>query len=218
MLSSYFVSLGGGKLFKRQKGAVFIVIEGPDGAGKTTQAGILKNEFERCGSKVYLTKEPTNVSEAGKKIRRVLKHQDSVDAIDLQKLFIEDRGRHIDNEIIPALDRREIVICDRYFFSTFAYGTIDKKDVSDLINLNKNFILPDITIVLSVNPENCIKRLDGRTDGKEIFERVDKLAKVNDFYKAMQWQFPNIEVLDGEGRIEEINSKIISLLKAKLGI
>lgn len=218
-MDKFFYSLSGKRLFERKRGARFIAFEGADGAGKTTQAGILKNELERCGAKVYLTKEPTNNSDEGRKIMRILASEDKPDGpMELQKLFVEDRKWHLENGIIPALNRGEIVICDRYFFSTFAYGAIDAKDVSGLEELNRDFILPDMTIILLVDPEKCIHRLAGRANSKDFFERVDKLTKVNEAYKKMRGKFKGIVTLDGEGRIEDINLKITALLKEKLGI
>ena len=218
MLSEHFLSLRGERIMPRASGAVFVVFEGPDGAGKTTQAGILKTYLEAKGLKVLLTKEPTSETEAGRKVREILNSKINIDPKELQKLFIEDRREHIGKEIIPALKQGEIVICDRYFFSTFAYGYIDNPNVEELINLNRSFIMPDVTLLLLADPEKCIARLDNRSQKIDLFEKVEKLRKVNEGYRMLANRFKNVITIDGEKRIGDIHNEIIKILGTYLKI
>ncbi|MFH1841540.1 MAG: dTMP kinase, partial [Candidatus Nealsonbacteria bacterium] len=122
----------GGKELKGK----FIVFEGLDGSGQTTQANLLKDFLEEKGKEVVLTKEPTKNSEAGRRIREILDEKEKLDPIDLQRLFIQDRREHLDNLIIPSLKEGKTVISDRYFFSTIAFGASDGVDRNWLIEAN----------------------------------------------------------------------------------
>lgn len=200
----------------RTPGAAFIVLEGPDGAGKTTQAALLKEYFENQGKEVLLTKEPTTETEAGVKVRQILNSKENADPQYIQKLFIEDRREHVAKVILPALKEGKIVICDRYFFSTFAYGYIDNPDIEGLVEMNVDFVAPDITLALIVDPEKCIKRLEGRVGSIDHFEKVEKLAKVNEAYKILAKRFSNIALIDGENPIEDVHAEITKILENKL--
>lgn len=213
MLSEYLVSLKGDKVMPRKNGAVFIVFEGPDGAGKTTQAGILKTYLDGKGIKSILTKEPTADTEAGRKVRQILNSGEKVDAKEIQNLFIGDRREHLEKEIIPALNEGKIIICDRYFYSTFAYGYIKSPNIDELVKMNESFIQPDITILLLADPEKCILRLADRQNKNDSFEQIDKLKKINEGYQMVMKRFPNVIAVNGDARIEEIHKEIINLLE-----
>ncbi len=214
-MDDFFYSLKGDQITPRS-GGYFIVFEGPDGAGKSTQAALLKTYLNGKGRSVLLTKEPTTETEAGRKAREILNNKTPIDPEDLQKLFIEDRKEHLEKIIIPALEKGEIVICDRYFFSTFAYGYIDNPDIHKLVDLNKDFIMPDLTLALIVDPEKCIERLKGRVGSIDHFEKVEKLRKVNEAYKMLAGTFDSLKLIDGEKTIPEVEQEIIKNLGNKL--
>lgn len=188
----------------------FFVFEGPDGSGQTTQANLLKIYLENKNHQVLLTKEPTLESEAGKKIKEIIDEKYSVEPAELQKLFVADRREHVEKLILPAIAEEKIVISDRYFFSTIAYGSIDC-DLNWLIDLNKNFPLPDATFILVVSPEVCLERIEKRGLGKQFFEKAEKLHKVLENYKAMSAKFKEMHLIDGERRIEEIHKEVVEI-------
>ena len=103
----------------------FIVFEGPDGSGQSTQAELLRVALWSKGRQVLVTKEPTKESEASKKISDALNKRISITPEEFQKLFVEDRRDHLLKTIIPALERGTFVISDRYFFSTLAFGALN---------------------------------------------------------------------------------------------
>jgi len=205
---NYFFSLGGKSILARQKGAKFIVFEGLDGSGQSTQANLLKDFLTKKGLKVVLTKEPTLNSKAGKKLRRILDKKEIISSGKLQKLFTQDRKEHLKNLIIPALKRGKIVISDRYFFSTFAYGKAGGLNLNWLIRLNKKFLLPDLTFILKVNPLVCIKRIIKRNLKRTLFEEKKKLTKAWQSYKELLKYFKNVYIIDGEKKIKEVFSEI----------
>jgi dTMP kinase len=65
-------------------------------------------------------------------------------------------------------------VSSRYAFSTFAYGYSDGLDIDLLVELNKEFLLPDLTVIVDVSPESCVKRIEGRGEPKELFEELEK--------------------------------------------
>jgi len=194
----------------------FIVLEGLDGSGQSTQAELLKDFLLREGHQIVLTKEPTLDSEAGKKIKKALDKKTKVEAEELQKLFTEDRKDHIKNLIKPTLKAGKMVISDRYFFSTFAYGVSDGLDLNWLIKINDNFLLPDLTFILKVSPEVCLQRIEKRGGGIKLFEKKEKLARVWQTYEILPSWFENVYMIDGEKSIKEVFPQIKEVVLSQL--
>ena len=187
---------------------IFIVFEGLDGSGQSTQAGLLREFLIKKKLPVILTKEPTLNSPAGKKIRRILDGKEKARPQELQNLFAKDRKNHFEKTIIPGLQRGKIVICDRYFFSSFAYGAAEGLNFRQFLKLNKNFLLPDLTIILKVRPEICIKRIQKKGKKRTLFEKRAMLAKVWQNYKKLPGVFDNIRIVDGEKSILAVAGQI----------
>lgn len=192
-------------MLKNKYDGKFIVFEGLDGSGQTTMAKMLEDYLKNEKNiEVVLTKEPTKDSESGTKIQEILQKRVQVEAADLQKLFSQDRFEHLENVIIPALQDGKYVICDRYFFSTFAFGTSEGLDLDWLIRLNDGFLYPDLTFFLKTSSETCMKRLEAREKTRTLFENPEKLAKVQDIFEILPERFNDIVVLNGEKSIDEV--------------
>ncbi len=196
----------------------FIVLEGLDGSGLTTQAKLLKNFLEKKGIKTILTKEPTKNSSVSKEIQEILGHKKEIDPFNFQRLFAKDRDEHLKKEIIPALKKGIWVISDRYFFSSFAYGAEDKPEIQKIIDLNKNFLLPDLTILLKVDPEICMERIKKRQEEIKLFEKKEKLEKVWQNYCHLLEIFDNIKVVNGKNSIEKVFQEITKLVRSKFNL
>ncbi|GAF95201.1 unnamed protein product, partial [marine sediment metagenome] len=146
----------------------FIVIEGVDGSGVSTQAELLERKLRSTGREVYLTKEPTD-GPAGAMIRlalagRLVKRKDALDlrsfeAHTLALLFAADRMDHLYNDIIPKLDIGVIMISDRYYLSSYAYQGIDINNIEWLQAINSQCLRPDLTVFLDIDPAICCKRI-----------------------------------------------------------
>lgn len=136
----------------------FIVIEGMDGTGKTTQVEMLTKWFQSYGLPVISTREPTD-GPIGTMARKLI--TDSVTGTVLPYLFAADRAQHIDELIQPALDRGEWVVSDRYYFSMMAYQS-NAFSEEWLWSLNERFIEPDLTIYLEGSVSVCGARIDKR--------------------------------------------------------
>ncbi len=198
----------------------FIVIEGLDGSGQTTQANLLKNYLIKRGFKVVLTKEPTEKSEAGKLVNKVLRNKKLFvyDLKTLQEEFAEDRKWHQKNTVEPNLKKGKIVISDRSQFSSFAYGAASGVDLDYLFKINEKFIEPDLVILLNTSPKTCVERIKKRGDKETIFEKEKKLEKIWGAYEDLVEKFKNIIIVDGEKSIEQIADDIKKIINQKLRI
>lgn len=190
----------------------FIVFEGLDGSGQSTQAELLKTYLAKeKKKKVIATKEPTQ-GEIGLLIRQVLQHKVTLPPEALQLLFCADRSCHLEHEIIPALKNGRWVICDRYVFSTIAFGAL-KLNINWLTTLNENFLMPDVTLLLKVKPGICIERIDKNRGKREFFEQEEILKKVWNNYIKLTKKFKNIFVVDGEQSIEKVSEDIKKIIE-----
>jgi len=142
-------------MVKNRYPGTFIVIEGLDGSGKSTQTALLASFLREHGVQVCATFEPTQYLIGGL-IRSFLANDWKSSPYCLQLLFAADRAHHLEKEIIPSLKAGMAVVCDRYFFSSFAYGASDC-DVDWLIDVNREFILPDLTILIESAPKNALR-------------------------------------------------------------
>jgi len=197
-----------------RKRGLFIVVEGLDGSGSTTQCRMLKNFLDIKGIKSIVTKEPTN-NLIGGLIRGVLTGDWQINPEGLQLLFSADRAHHLEKEIVPALGRGVTVICDRYMFSTLAFGAVDC-GMEWLKVLNQKFLQPDIAFFLEVKPEECIRRISAGRDKFELFENKEKLQKVLTNYKRLTEEYPNLHPINGNRSKDEILRDIVKKVELYL--
>jgi len=200
----------------------FIVFEGLDGSGQSTQADELVDYLNSSGLKfqlgkttAYLTKEPTN-NLIGGLIRGQLTHNWKTKPECLQLLFAADRAHHLEKEIIPLLKKGITVVCDRYFFSTIAYGALDIKDWDWLVEINKQFLLPDLTFLLKVSPKVCLERIKQNRFSIELFEKEEVLEKVWQNYEKLSKEFENVYIINGELSPKKVFEQIKTIISNKL--
>ena len=194
---------------------MFIAFEGLDGSGSSTQSSLLADRLEKTGHAALLTKEPTSDSPIGKMIREILQHKWSASPEGLQLLFTADRAEHLKNTIEPALKNGQVVITDRYLYSTLAYGSMSV-NLDWLKELNRQFRLPDITFLFKVPPKICIQRIAGRGSDFELFEQTEKLALVWENYEKIASEYKNIHIIDATKTIERIAEEVWGLVQEKL--
>ncbi|MFH1423986.1 MAG: dTMP kinase [Candidatus Nealsonbacteria bacterium] len=202
----------------------FIVFEGLDGSGSTTQAGKLREWLNKAQKELilgkplaYLTKEPTN-NIIGGLIRGQLTGDWKTRPECLQLLFTADRSHHLEKEVIPLLKNGVTVISDRYFFSTIAFGATEIADKDWLLGINKSFLLPDLTFLIKVSPRVCLERIRGDRFSVELFEREEALTKVWQNYEELAKKFEDVYIIDGEKPIEDIFEELKSLVHSKLNL
>lgn len=141
----------------RRTSGLFIAFEGGDGAGKSTQTGLLAAELEARGHEVLRTREPGGTT-IGEKLRSlVLDHdQGEIDARTEALIFAASRAAHVNQAILPALNRGAVVLCDRYIDSSVAYQGAGRGLGTDIV-LEINLwaveeLRPDLTVLLDVEP------------------------------------------------------------------
>ena len=186
---------------------LFIVIEGLDGSGTSTQCELLRNYLTIKGLKVIVTKEPTN-NLIGGLIRGVLTKDWDISPQGLQLLFCADRAHHLEKEIMPALEKGTIVICDRYLFSTLAFGAL-QCDMEWLKVLNQNFLLPNLAFILDVNPSVCVQRIGSGRERFELFEEEQKLQRVSENYNFLTQHYLNMIIVNGQREKEAVLIDIV---------
>ncbi len=179
---------------------MFVVLEGIDGCGKSTQAKLLGDWLKKEGHEVFMTAEPSK-NRIGRFLRDVLSGAEKLDPKTVALLFTADRYEHLANEIQPALDEHKIVVCERYYHSTIAYQSAQGVSRKWLLELNSFVVEPDVTVLLDVKPSVGVSR----TKTKEIFENEEFLDRVRDNYLKMDDGFVK---LNGERPAEEVFREI----------
>lgn len=198
----------------------FIVFEGIDGAGKTTQINLLAKYLSEQGRAVYCTAEPTETVSGGL-LRDALSGVTRRTVCEMAAMFVFDRINHNVNPvngIQKMLADGFDVICDRYYYSSLAYqgsGT-DPEWVSNM-NLNCPEIMrPDVCIFLDLTPEQSMARINRGRATQEIYENEEKLTAVrNQFYRVFEQlrERDNIQVVDAYRSVEEIHRNIVEVVK-----
>lgn len=193
----------------------FIVLDGVDGSGSTTHSQLLASFLEYHGFKVHLTREPSK-SEIGILLRKFLKDKEIPPTTDAL-LFAADRDLHYHNEIKKKLDEEYIVISDRYIESSIIYQSLqaDSITIEWIKKLNKFVGLPDLTIILDIDPKIALAR---KTDQDlEKFEDTTFLDKVRDLYISRAKQ-EGYYVINSNEIIEFVQEKIQKIVLEKLRI
>ena len=195
-------------------GGLFVVFEGIDGTGKTTQVHMLAEKLRQLGYAVVATREPTN-GVYGKKIRELFVDRGAASPQRELELFVADREQHVKETIEPALVDGCIVLCDRYYLSTVAYQGANGMDPDVILTMNKGFPVPDLPIILEIDPLAGINRIENqRREEPNTFEKEANLQKVARIFGAMQQEY--IERINGSGTIEEIHALVFEAVSRML--
>jgi dTMP kinase len=172
----------------------FIAFEGGEGAGKSTQEALLADSLRLAGRSVVRTREPGGTP-AGEAIRHVLLSPDfdGLDARAEALLFAAARGEHVAHVVRPALERGDVVICDRYLDSSVAYQGVGRDlgvdRVRDLSLWATGELLPDLTVLLDVDPIVGLARFAGR-------DRLE--AESIDYHRAVRQGFLDLAAAEPE--------------------
>jgi len=165
-----------------------LVLEGIDGAGKSTLARRLEGWCQTRGLSVVRSREPTDGPD-GQTLRRTAQTGRLAPEEELA-LFLKDRGEHVATLIAPALARGEIVILDRYYFSTAAYQGARGLDAEGIIRANEAFApVPDLVLLLDVEPGQSHARIGSRGEGVDQFEGASYLAEVRRIFLSLMRPF-----------------------------
>jgi dTMP kinase len=167
---------------------LFITLEGGDGSGKTTQAGLLEQWLVEQGRTVVRTREPGG-TEFGTEVREIVLHSRGHIAPRAEALlYAADRAQHIATKVRPALERGEVVVQDRYLDSSVAYQgagrVLDGDEIRDLSLWAAEGLLPDLTILLDLDEQAARERLDG---ANKRFDRLE--AERGEFHARVRAAF-----------------------------
>ena len=189
----------------------FIVFEGLDGAGTTTQMHALARYYEFNRRKYTITNEPTS-NPIGRMVRDVLQKRIQTTPEALAFLYAADRDDHLYNPsygIVRILEEGSIVISDRYFYSSIAYQSVECDP--DFINLINDFPSPRFIIYVDTPVDECLRRIEKRGGEKELFDRYDFLSEVRKNYEKAFSSLPDgvhLIRIDGSGSAAEVESEI----------
>jgi dTMP kinase len=194
------------------KKGIFIVVEGLDGSGKTTQANLLARKLSE-NHKVFCTAEPSQ-GKIGTFIREGCLYEEKRLPIEAEALlFAADRIEHMQKEISPALAEDKIVICDRYIYSSLAYQGSTGLSLDWINTINARALQPDFSLFIDVSPELVLERLHRK---KSVMETLETQQKVRKIYMKFV-EKGELILINGEKPKDivanEIFSEISSLLK-----
>lgn len=203
---------------------VWITLEGGDGSGKTTQADLLADWLRDAGRTVLRTREPGG-SEVGQLIRDiVLHHRGDIAPRAEALLYAADRAQHVATVVRPALQRGEIVLQDRYLDSSVAYQgagrVLDGDEVRDLSLWAAEGDLPDLTLLLDLDPETARTRLDSADKPFDRLEaeKAEFHGRVRDAYLRLADAEPaRFLVLDAAASLAEVSALIRARVEQLLG-
>lgn len=170
---------------------LFVSFEGGDGAGKSTQSRMLGAAVEALGREVVLTREPGG-TELGREIRQVLLHGEHVAPRAEALLFAADRAHHVATVIQPALQRRAVVLTDRYIDSSIAYQGVARAlshdDVRDLSLWATGGLVPELTVLLDVTAQ------EGRSRRAGVHDRLEREGDT--FHEAVRQAYLRLAAQD----------------------
>lgn len=197
----------------------FIVLEGIDGAGTTTQLKYVHEWLEKRGELVHATREPTD-GPVGNMLRQIMRGRLVSPGIDggrartfdpdaMALLFAADRLDHLHNEIVPFLESGRHVVCDRYVISSLAYQSLET-DLKFVRTINEKAIAPDLTIFLRVRPEVAMNRIETTRTQRDTFEQLPLQKKIAAAYDKIieGWRDGDVVSIDGEDSVSAVTTKV----------
>lgn len=200
---------------------LFIVFEGIDGCGKTTQASKLVDwifSTYKGVDSIVLTREPSQ-SKFTKEIheRLSVKNADSSSNSKerMLELFVLDREEHVNKIITPNLLQKAVVICDRYKYSTIAYQSAQGVSTSLAIDENDSFPIPDLTLFFNASVENCVARMEKSRKEMDKFEKSAFLEKVRAQYVKLPTLLPKekFHTINANQPVDVVHADVIKVIQ-----
>ncbi len=192
-----------------------IVAEGVDGAGKSSHLKELAETLEASGHEVVLLREPTDGT-WGKKIRKLLTDgRDGILPEEELSYFNNDRREDVELNIQPALDRKAIILIDRYYYSTAAYQGALGFDPQAICEENETFApRPDLVLMFNIQPEVGLSRISKSRDGFSSFEKLDYLKRVQAIFDTFEGL--HIKRIDADREYEAVQKDVLGCVMTLL--
>jgi len=188
---------------------MLIIFEGLDGTGKSTQIRLLAAALEQAGLDVVTSREPTNGIH-GKRLRNSTLTGRFSEAEEL-KCFFQDRQEHVENLIIPCLQKGSIVILDRYYFSMMAYQGGKILAASEIRRLNEIFApKPDFLFLLDLPVHDAIERIKKRDGVENHFETNESLSRAYEIFSGLDDNF--VHRISADMTVEKVHLEVIKKL------
>ena len=198
---------------RSSKAGLFIVFEGIDGSGKSTQTKLLASKLRKKGLEVLTLSEPTD-GKWGQEIRQLSRVKDSLKPQEELELFVRDRKENVAKNIKPSLRSGKTIILDRYFYSTLAYQGARGIPLKKIRELHKKFVLiPDVVFILDIPVTSGLKRIKDRSVIYRHFEDKNYLKKVRQIF--LELKDPECVVIDGRPSAREIHQTIWAVMTSK---
>ncbi len=204
----------------RKRTGRFIVLEGIDGAGTTTQTARLVDRLRSEGKHVRGTREPSD-GPIGSLVRQVLTGRVIAPGgrapgwATMALLFAADRMDHVESEIEPLLAEGGVVVSDRYDASSLAYQSVSsgrggERAVEWIRQLNRHALRPDLTIVLDLPSDIAATRREVRGEAAQLYEQNEVQRALAAFYRELAKHMPDdrVAIIDGQGAIEDVHARV----------
>lgn len=197
---------------------LFVVFEGQDGAGKSTQIEALAEFLRGCGREVVLTREPGGTPIA-EKIRALLLDRENagMDGACEAYLYAAARAEHVHRVIRPALERGAVVLCDRFLLSSLAYQgygrALGAENIAQLNALALDGVQPDCTFYLSLDPAQGLSRITRRGTDRIEMEDLDFHARVREGYLHEASKKNNIHLLDARLPRQQVTQQMLAIFR-----
>lgn len=200
----------------------FISIEGPDGAGKTTQIRFICSHLAACGISCVATREPGGTP-MGEAIRELLLGRVDLAATPRSQLLLvfAARNQHLEEYILPTLASGKWMVCDRFTDATYAYqggaGDVGFDAVASMENWVQGEFRPDLTLLLDIPVELGLARVSERGDATDRFEAMEVAARrrIRESYLRLAREHPErIVVVDASARLDEVSARIAQVLNS----
>ena len=191
---------------------VFIVLEGVEGSGKSTQSLLLSKRLTSAGITNLLVREPGSTN-TGEKIRNLILQGSGLNPLSELFLFSAARSELIQNEILPALDSHSVVVCDRYIYSSIAYQGyakgLDLNVIAEINSIATSQLDPDLVFLLDIDPKLSFKRKNPGPRDRFEKESLEFHNKVRKGYRSLAKSNQKVwSMIDGQKSTEEIREII----------
>lgn len=197
-----------------KKTGYFIVIEGIDGTGKSTQARKLGEWLTSLGHEVVISREPTD-KPWGTKLRESAATGRLSPEDELQ-YFLNDRRQHVEELIAPSLAAGKVVILDRYYFSTMAYQGARGFDLAEIRSKNEAFApVPDLLLILDLDVDAALERIGVRGDTANEFEKRDNLVRCREVFLSLKDE-GFARVIPSAGTLDEVAESVRTVVGQSL--
>lgn len=206
----------------------FVVLEGIDGAGTTTQTAKLVERLRReTKMLIKVTHEPSD-GPIGSLVRQVLTGRTVIPGgrapgwATMALLFAADRMDHVESEIEPFLMQDGVVVSDRYDASSLAYQSLSsgrggEQAIEWIRELNKHALRPDLTIVIDLPPDMAATRREVRGEPAQLYEQNEVQRALVVFYRDLARHMPDdrVVIVDGRGTVDEVHQRVYEAYVAR---